>query len=83
MITLAVFLFVGAVVVRTVVAAGSESPSVTVTVAPGDSLWSIAEREMPGVDTREAVDRIEQLNGLSNASVPVGVVLEVPAGGDQ
>jgi LysM repeat protein len=76
-ITLAVFLFVGAVVVRTVVAAATESTTI-VTVNPGDTLWSIANKEMPGVEVRDAVQQIEKLNGLPSDAIAVGDHLTIP-----
>ncbi|MET3807000.1 hypothetical protein ABIB25_004020 [Nakamurella sp. UYEF19] len=49
-----------------------------VTVAPGDSLWSIAQQSDPGADPRAVVDQIRQLNGLSGDAISVGAVLQVP-----
>src|SRR5690348_1480623 len=57
-----------------VVAAGQ-----TVTVAPGDTLWTIASARYPDADPRQKVFEIEQLNGLNGPTVLVGQRLRVPA----
>lgn len=51
----------------------------TVTVGPGESLWTIASARYPGVDTRVKVDEILRVNGLHEASVYPGETLRVPA----
>ena len=49
-------------------------------VQPGQSLWGYAAKSMPGVDSREALIRIRELNGLSaSATIVPGQVLLVPA----
>ncbi|WP_109211841.1 MULTISPECIES: LysM peptidoglycan-binding domain-containing protein [Microbacterium] len=60
-------------------AAGSFS---TVTVAPGDTLWSIAEEVAPGHDPRDVVDGIVRLNGLDSVLVQSGQNLAIPAAYD-
>ncbi len=50
-----------------------------VTVEPGQTLGQIAESEMAGVPTREAVNRIQVANGLSSSHVHAGQELVVPA----
>jgi nucleoid-associated protein YgaU len=52
----------------------------TVVVQPGQTLWQIASRVAPGSDPRTTVHRIEELNGLTSASVSAGQRLYVPAG---
>jgi hypothetical protein len=47
-----------------------------VVAAPGDSLWSIAERYIPGHDRRHAVATLADLNGGS--SLQVGQQIVVP-----
>jgi len=63
--------------------AGTDRPTeVTaqrVTVAPGETLWQIAERVAPGTDPRETVARILDLNGLQTAQVQVGTALLLPS----
>ncbi|WP_394280267.1 LysM peptidoglycan-binding domain-containing protein [Microbacterium sp.] len=51
----------------------------TVTVLPGDSLWSIAEAIAPSHDPRDVIDDIMSLNALSSAAVDAGQSLAVPA----
>lgn len=51
----------------------------TVTVAPGDSLWSIAEEVAPSDDPRDVVDEIVRLNALDSAQVWAGQRLSIPA----
>jgi LysM repeat protein len=72
-----------AVVVVGVVLLSSTSPEVigVVTVAPGDTLWSIAQHAEPDADVRAVVDRIRDLNGLSGDFIPAGITLRVPTSG--
>jgi LysM domain len=49
-------------------------------VLPGETLWGIAAQELPGVDRRDAVARIVELNALGSAGVSAGQRLAVPAG---
>lgn len=49
-----------------------------VVVAPGDSLWSIAERVAPGADPRDVVDAIVRLNALDGAGLQAGQSLAIP-----
>ena len=57
---------------------GSASTAQRVTVAPGETLWQIAERSAPGADPRETVQRILDLNGLRTAQVQSGTALLLP-----
>jgi nucleoid-associated protein YgaU len=50
----------------------------SVVVQPGDTLWSIAANAAGDDDVREVVDRIQALNGLSDAAITPGQVLELP-----
>ena len=52
-----------------------------VTVAPGDTLWSIAGEAAPGVDRRDTVHRIVELNALAGPELTVGQRVAVPANG--
>lgn len=54
------------------------TPTVTVTVQPGQSLWSIAGTVAPGRDARDVVADIVQLNNLSAGAVLPGQQLFVP-----
>ena len=61
--------------------AGSTSRPVPVTyrvVLPGESLWQIAGEVAPGVDRRDTVARIVELNALSTAGVNAGQRIAVP-----
>ena len=63
--------------------AGTDRPTAVtaqrVTVAPGETLWQIAERVAPGTDPRETVAQILELNGLQTAQVQVGTALLLPS----
>lgn len=50
----------------------------TVTVAAGESLWSIAEQVAPGADPRDVVDAIARLNALDGVAVSAGQQLAIP-----
>lgn len=51
----------------------------TVTVSPGESLWSIAQEVAPTADPRDVVDAIVRLNALDGATVAAGQRLSIPA----
>lgn len=51
----------------------------TVTVAPGDSLWSIAERVAPAADPRDVVGDLMRLNALGSGAIDVGQSIAIPA----
>src|SRR5690349_15862049 len=44
----------------------------TVTVMPGDTLWSIAEGIAPGADPREVIGDITRLNLLRGGALQIG-----------
>lgn len=50
-----------------------------VVVAPGESLWSIAEEFAPSSDPRDVVDGIIRLNALDTVELQAGQVLALPA----
>lgn len=50
----------------------------TAEVRPGDSLWSIAERYVPGRDPVAAVEEIRRLNGLTGYTVHAGQQIVLP-----
>lgn len=58
---------------------GSDVAVQRVTVRPGETLWAIAERTAPGVDPRETVAELMDLNALTTSVVPAGSVLLLPA----
>ena len=51
----------------------------SVTVQSNQTLWDIARTADPERDTREVVNDIAELNGLSSPALTAGQVLEVPA----
>lgn len=51
----------------------------TVTVMPGDTLWSIAEEIAPLSDPRDVVDEIARLNAVRGAGIQAGQTLAIPA----
>jgi len=50
----------------------------TVTVGPGDTLWSIAAQASPSADPRVTVQRIIDLNGLGGSIVQPGQRIAIP-----
>jgi LysM repeat protein len=62
--------------------AGAEAdraPTAQVVVQPGQTLWQVAAAAMPGTDTREAIERVRELNGLESSVLRPGQALLVPA----
>ncbi len=51
---------------------------VTVTLAPGETLWSLAKALNNGGDVRELVDTIIKVNGLSSSDIAAGSKIRVP-----
>ena len=58
--------------------ANAHSHFAYVTVLPGQSLWSIAEKHAPNQDPSEFVQQIMQLNNLQTANVSIGQKLAIP-----
>lgn len=52
--------------------------TMTVTVQPGESLWTIAARRVPNQDPRVTVSQIQDLNGLTGVRVLPGEQILVP-----
>ncbi|MFM2102916.1 MAG: hypothetical protein RL740_3 [Actinomycetota bacterium] len=50
---------------------------VTITIAPGESLWSVA-KAMGSNDPRQLVDQIITINSLKTADIPAGTQIRVP-----
>ena len=50
----------------------------TVTVMPGDTLWSLATTIAPAADPRDVVDDIIRLNNLPGGTIQVGSELSIP-----
>ncbi|WP_353115783.1 LysM peptidoglycan-binding domain-containing protein [Microbacterium sp.] len=64
------------------IASGEHSAAVdfqTVTVLPGDTLWSIAGKVAPQADRRDVVDAIGRLNNLQGADLMVGQKIAIPS----
>lgn len=60
---------------------GAGAPTaVEVVVEEGDSLWTLAGRHAPGVDPREVVLRIRQLNGMRSNLIHPGQLVLIPSG---
>jgi LysM repeat protein len=62
-------------------AAAPPGPAPTAVVQPGDTLWSIAERTVPGGDPFATIEEIRRLNGLADYTVHAGQTLTLPDGG--
>lgn len=58
---------------------GPSAATPEVTVEQGQTLTSIAEAEMAGVPTREAVTQLQLANDLSSTHVHVGQSLTIPS----
>lgn len=79
-LALTVTVLAAAVVVVVALTSGPSTPRwVDVTVAPGDSLWSIASTSAPDRDPRAVIEEIKQLNDVPGDLLPIGAVLRVPA----
>ena len=57
---------------------GTPTPTETVMVGTGDTLWDIAADAAGDGDTREMVERIKSLNALDSGMVTAGQRLRVP-----
>ncbi|MGS0686980.1 LysM peptidoglycan-binding domain-containing protein [Nakamurella sp. GG22] len=79
-LALTVTVLAAAVVVSVALASSAAAPRmVDVTVAPGDTLWSIAGEAAPDRDPRAVIEEIKALNDVTGGVLPVGVVLRVPS----
>ncbi len=58
----------------------ASAPAASVVVAPGDTLWELAERVDPHGDPRVTVARIIRLNDLSGGHIRPGQKLQLPTG---
>lgn len=50
----------------------------TVTVMPGDTLWSIASAAAPDADPRDVIDDIMRLNNLSGGTIQAYSSIAIP-----
>lgn len=77
---IAIALFVGPNVIGAQASADSVQNSFEyVSIAPGQSLWQLAEQVAPQADPREVVADILTLNNLSSGDVQPGQKLAIPA----
>lgn len=64
------------------IASGADAAAVsveTVTVMPGDTLWSIATSVAPDADPREVIGEISRMNLLRGGELQIGQTLAIPA----
>lgn len=64
------------------IASGADAAAVsveTVTVMPGDTLWSIATTVAPDADPREVIGEISRMNLLRGGELQIGQTLAIPA----
>jgi nucleoid-associated protein YgaU len=64
------------------IASGADTAAVsveTVTVMPGDTLWSIATGVAPEADPRDVIGEISRMNLLRGGELQVGQTLAIPA----
>ena len=59
-------------------AVGAPTSFIEVTVAPGDTLWSLAARMADGADVRAMVDEISSVNSLASAELQAGQKVRIP-----
>jgi hypothetical protein len=59
-------------------AVGAPTSFIEVTVAPGDTLWSLAARMADGADVRAMVDEISTVNSLASAELQAGQKVRIP-----
>ena len=57
---------------------GAPTSFIEVTVAPGDTLWSLATRMADGADVRAMVDEIASINALASADIQAGQKVRIP-----
>lgn len=57
---------------------GTPTSFIEVTVAPGDTLWSLASRMAEGADIRAMVDEIASVNALASADLQAGQKVRIP-----
>ena len=64
------------------IASGADTAAVsveTVTVMPGDTLWSIATGIAPDADPRDVIGEISRMNLLRGGELQIGQTLAIPA----
>jgi LysM repeat protein len=58
--------------------AKAEATFMTLTVAPGDTVWSLAERLAPTADLRAFVSEVIEINSLASADLAAGQKIRIP-----
>jgi len=64
------------------IASGADTAAVsveTVTVMPGDTLWSIATGVAPEADPRDVIGEISRMNLLRGGELQIGQTLAIPS----
>ena len=75
-----IFVAVVACALYTGTRADADQPATSRTVAPGDTLWSIAaDHYPPSEDPRVAIEEIRQANSLEGYRIHSGECLELPS----
>jgi hypothetical protein len=59
-------------------ASAPEGPFRSAVVQPGDTLWSVAGREIPARDRFRVIDEIRRLNGIRDYTIHPGQRLILP-----
>ena len=57
---------------------GAPTSFIEITVAQGDTLWSLASRMAGGSDVRAMVDEIASVNALTSADLQAGQKVRIP-----
>jgi hypothetical protein len=70
--------FVGSLLDLTVADSVDHSHYTTITVASGDTIWSLAESHADGQDVRRVVYDIRELNQLDDCEITSGEHLMIP-----
>jgi LysM repeat protein len=60
---------------------GDVTTTVEVSVASGETLWTLAAEYAPERDPRAVVEEIVELNALASSTVQAGQSLHIPVGG--
>ncbi len=58
----------------------SAAPTRDAVVLPGDTLLSLALRELPDIDPARAVELIGEANGFTDLRIVPGMTLAIPSG---
>jgi LysM repeat protein len=81
---IASLIFLGAFLTSSVQAGegpAQSSPTISVTVGAGETLWGLASRHAPDRDTRDVVAEMIELNNLRSSVVQAGQDISIPTRG--